>query len=455
MTMKHKSKLLINFIFLLAILLFGAYTVKSNSLTEVRQKCTKELKTICASDSQSTESHLLQMLDKKDFFRLEALLQEKRSELSPHIVLYLEANLQNAFNQTEQSLRTVDKLLGSYSKSLNDTLLHRLFVVKYDNLFKQYRYSQAAGALKIAIDEYGYVVDSVWLGMLREEYYGFVKALKEFPAQKMHITTDVSIPVSLNQYNHMIINVSSGGQSENFIFDTGASNVISESSARRMGIRMLNSEVTTTGAIDKKVQLRVGLADKLRIGDLVFENVVFKIMPDESLSFPEANYIIHGIIGFPVMNQMKKIEICKNKSITVVAHPQKCNSRNLFLDFAMPIVQLEANGDTVLFVLDTGANATKFSADYFAAHTDEIKEKGFLNTIRRGGIGGFVDNEVYELKNVPLKIGGQEIAVPSIKVLTEKLMFLTNYDGHLGQDVLIHFNKLTLNFGDMYLSFDE
>lgn len=453
--MKHKLRIHINFIFLFAILLFGVYTVKSNSITEARQKSTKELETISASDSLSTELHLLRMLDKKDFFRLETLLQEKRSELSPYIVLYLEANLQNAFNQAEQSLQTIDKLLGNYSKSLNDTLLHRIFVIKYDNLFRQYRYSQAAEALKIAIEKYGYVVDSGWLGMLREEYYGFVNAVKEFPAQKMHITTDVSIPVFLNQYNHMIINVSSGGQSENFIFDTGASNVISESIARRMGIQILNSEASTTGAVDKKVQLKVGLADKLRIGDLLFENVVFKIMPDESLSFPEANYVIHGIIGFPVMNQMKKIEICKNNNITVFAHPQKCNSCNLFLDFAMPIVQLEANRDTVLFVLDTGANISKFSANYFSAHTDGIKEKGTLNTIRSSGIGGFVDNEVYELKNVPLKIGGQEMTVPTIKVLTDKLSFLTNYDGHLGQDVLMHYDKLTLNFSDMYLSFNE
>lgn len=182
--MKHKSKLLINFIFLLAIFLFGVYAIKSNSTSEARQKCTKELETISASDSLPTELHLLRMLDKKDFFRLETLLQEKRSELSPYITLYLEANLQNAFNQTEQSLQTIDKLLGNYSKSLDDALLHRVFVIKYDNLFKQYRYRQAAEALKIAIDKYGHVVDSAWLGMLREEYYGFVKAVKEFPAQK-------------------------------------------------------------------------------------------------------------------------------------------------------------------------------------------------------------------------------------------------------------------------------
>ena len=100
--MKHKSRIHINFIFLFAILLFGVYTVKSNSITEARQKSTKELETISASDSLSTELHLLRMLDKNDFFRLETLLQENTSELSPYIVLYLEANLQNAFNQAEQ-----------------------------------------------------------------------------------------------------------------------------------------------------------------------------------------------------------------------------------------------------------------------------------------------------------------------------------------------------------------
>ncbi len=413
------------------------------------------LKEINSADSLSTEQHLLQMLDKKDFFRLEILLQEKRSELPLHIVLYLEANLQNAFNQTEKSLQTIDKLLGKHGKSLNDMLLQRIYVIKYDNLYKQYRYSKAAEALKIAIDKYGHAVDSTYLAMLREKDYSFVESLKEFPAQKMHLTTDVSIPVSLNQYNHLIINVSGGGQSENFMFDTGASNVISESNAQRMGIRILNSIGTTVGAADKKVQFKVGLAEKLWVGDLLFENVAFKVMPDELLSFPAANYVIHGIIGFPIMNQMKEIEIRKNRSITVIARPKKCNLHNLFLDHAMPIIQLEANRDTVLFIMDTGANTTKFSEKYFATNSVEIKEKATLNTIRRAGVGGTVDNEVYELKNVPLKIGGQEMTSPTMMVLTDKLSYLNYYDGHLGQDVLMHFNKLTLNFKEMSLSFDD
>jgi hypothetical protein len=75
--------------------------------------------------------------------------------------------------------------------------------------------------------------------------------------------------------------------------------------------------------------------------------------------------------------------------------------------------------------------------------------------MRRGGLGGFVDSETYELKNVQLKIGGQELIVPTIAVLTDKLSFLENYDGLLGQDVLTHFNKLILNYEDMYLFFED
>jgi len=243
-----------NFILLLTLLLFETHAAKSNSLTGFQQKHTKELNTSPTSDNPSTEQRLLQMLDRKDFFRLKTQLQEKKDVLPQHIVLYIEANLQNAFNQTEQSLLTIDKLLSNYRKSLSDAFLYRIYAIKYDNLFNQYHYKKAADALKIAIDKYGHAVDSAELTRSRKEKYDFVNSLRKFPVQKMHITTDVSIPISLNQYNNIILNVSSGEQSENFIFDTGASNIVTESSARRLGIRILEYEASIEGAVGKKVQ---------------------------------------------------------------------------------------------------------------------------------------------------------------------------------------------------------
>jgi len=411
--------------------------------------------TACTSKhNPSTERQLIQMLDKKDLFRLQTQFEEKKSELSQSVVLYLEAHLHHSFNQTEQSLQTINALLGNYSKSLNDTLLCKIYEVKFDNLFKQSRYLESAEALKIAIDKYGYTMDSVDLADYRDEY-NIIEPLKEFPPQKMHITTDLTIPLSHNKLGHTLMSVTKSGQSEDFVFDTGANlSVVSESCAQRMGIRVLESSSDIGNSTGSKVKTKVGIADSLRIGNLLVENVVFLVMPDESLSFPEFNYFIHGIIGFPVMYQMKEIAISRD-SITVSSRPTKRSLHNLFFDELSPIVRFEANGDTVLFKMDTGANTSEFSKQYFNTNKDKIIENATIKVVKRRGAGGIIENKVYELKNVHLKIGGQELTIPNIDVLTEELAFDKEFDGNLGQDVLSHFNKLILNFEDMYLAFDN
>lgn len=402
------------------------------------------------------ERQLLQMLDEKDFFRTETLLEEKQPELSKDIVLYVEAHLQNAFNHTEQSLQTIDVLLSRYGKSLNDTLLLNVYQLKCDNLLKQSKYRESAESLEIAIEKYGYVSDSVGLANLHE-MYNTIEPLKEFPPQKMYLTNDVTIPISRNKFNHVIMQVTSNGQSEDFVFDTGAMfSTVSESCAKQLGIHVLESAVNVGTSIGSKVQTKVGIADNLQIGELQIENVAFLVVPDEMLSFPQVNYVIHGVIGFPVMYQMKEITIRKNESLTVSAIPKKRDLHNLFLDGLSPIVQFESESNTVLFYMDTGANTSNFSEKYFAANKDEILKKGTSKMIKRGSAGGsVVDSEVYELKNVHFKIGGQEMTLPSIVVSTDNFSVSKNYDGTLGQDVLTYFNKYVLNFEDMYLALEN
>jgi len=417
--------------FLLSVCLLAACTTKSNPLIE---------------------HQLFQMLNQKDFFRLETCLKKERSQISKGIALFLEAHLQNAFNRTAQSLQTIDVLLGNHGKSLNDTLLLGLYYLKCDNLLKQCQYGEAVKALKITLDSYAHVADDVDV----EDAYNIFEPLKDLPPQKMHITTDVTIPVSRNQFNHLMMQVSCGGRSEDFIFDTGAMvSMVSESCAQRMGIRVLESSSKVGNSVGSKVQSKVGVADSLKIGDLLVENVAFLVIADEALSFPEAGYIIHGVIGFPIMYQMKEIRIHKDESISVAALPAKRDLHNLFLDGLSPVVQAETDCDTVFFKMDTGANSSEFSKKYFDAHQDEIIEKGIKRMTRRGGAGAIINSESYELENFRLKIGGRELTLPTVVVATEEFSFTKNYDGNLGQDVLMHFNKLILNFEDMYLAFED
>ena len=413
------------------------------------------LATCTTKSNPSIERQLLQMLDKKDLFRLEKLLEEKRPEVSKGIALYLEAHLHNAFNRTGQSLQTIDLLLGNHNKSLNDTLIWVVYQLKCDNLLKQCRHGEAVEALEMAIDSYAHVADSTYADNLQDAYDAF-KPMETFPPQKMHITTDVTIPVSRNQFGHVMMQVSSGGQSEDFIFDTGAMlSVVSESCAQRMGIRVLESSGKVGNSVGTKVQSKVGIADSLRIGDLLVENVAFLVLADEMLSIPEVNYVIHGIVGFPIMYQMKEIRIHKDECITVPALPTKRDLHNLFLDGLSPVVCAETNRDTLLFKMDTGATASELSKKYFDTYQDEILEKGINRMTKRGGAGAIIDSEIYELENFRLKIGGRELTLPIIHVETEEFSFSKEYDGNLGQDVLMYFNQLILNFEDMYLAFED
>ena len=127
MKMKH-----LPFILLFVILL-AACTSKTNPLAEQQS-------------NPLVERKLLLMLDNKDMFRLKACLENERAEISQGIALFLEAHLQNAFNQTEQSLQTIVLLFDKYEKSLNDTLYWKIYKLKADNLVKQYQYSASVEA---------------------------------------------------------------------------------------------------------------------------------------------------------------------------------------------------------------------------------------------------------------------------------------------------------------------
>jgi len=267
---------------------------------------------------------------------------------------------------------------------------------------------------------------------------------------------DVTVSAKKNEFNHMTMQVTCNGVSEDFIFDTGANlSTIVESCAGLMGIKPFEDSVQVGTSTGSHVAMKLGVADSLRIGGLLFENVVFLILPDEQLSFPEINYYIRGIIGFPLMYQMKEIRIDRTGSMFVPQIPVKQNLHNLFLDGLTPVVQLISNQDTLLFNMDTGAVSSEFSKKYFDTHQEIIIEKGIKRTTKRGGAGGMIETETHELTEVPFKIGNFQMTLPRIQVETRKYSFNEDFDGNLGQDVLMHFDEMILNFDSMYLTFSN
>ncbi len=63
----------------------------------------------------------------------------------------------------------------------------------------------------------------------------------------------------------------------------------------------------------------------------------FLVFPDEALAFPEIGYQIHGIIGFPVIEGMKEIEITRDDRFIVPDKRSTFSERNLAIDFLTPL----------------------------------------------------------------------------------------------------------------------
>ncbi|MDR0842817.1 MAG: retropepsin-like domain-containing protein [Acidobacteriota bacterium] len=388
-----------------------------------------------------------ELLDAGDYFTLETVLKDSGSRLPEAKRLYFKAHLENAFNQTEQSLQTIDLLFSKYKKSLNVVRRFSLLRIKCDNHRKQFEYRQSVEALDamFPLAKSSFVLEEL------KRIYQEHDSLKNVPPQKFFHTTDAVIPVKKTKDGLLTMQVVCNGVTEEFLFDTGATNsAIAESVAERMGIKPLDGVSRVTAGTGIRVETKLGVADSLRINSLLFENVVFNILPDRQLIFPGDS--TRGIIGFNLMNQMKEIRIDhKAGNIIVPQTPVKRDLHNLFLNGGDLVVQLESGQDTLLFSLDTGADLSSFSKKYFDAHHEKIIEKGQRMIVPRYGVGGGHMTELYRLTGVLFKIDGFEMTLPKIDIATQDIPHAKNRDGLLGRDVLMHSDEMILNFESMYL----
>jgi hypothetical protein len=249
--------------------------------------------------------------------------------------------------------------------------------------------------------------------------------------------------------------VKCGSRTDEFIFDSGANlSTISDSCAVKMGLTIFESNIEVGTVTDIKIRTQLAVADSLYLGDILIENIVFLVTPAEQMRFPSVNYEIHGIIGFPVFHQMEEIRVRKNGTMFIPQEPENRHLENMFLQGLNPVVQLLSGSDTLLLTFDTGANRTELSKKYYETHKAEVEQKGKLKTTMRGSGGGVVEVAAYELLDFPYQIGNSRNVLPEIAVSLQDYDFNKSLDGNLGQDVIMQFNEMILNFKYMYIDFE-
>ncbi len=387
----------------------------------------------------------------KDFFRLRENYETSVKHLKIKDQLYFKAFITNAFNQCGKSIVCIQTLLLNYCNQINLHDKVGLMILQIDNFAKTYKYKLAAKTYKDLIKKYEKKIDSAKLFDLKNENIIWTSLAKIPP---MHLSSHKNVEIAWKKDAADLINipVKIDGKIIDFIFDTGANlSTISDSYAKKLNLKRINVFFSLGSSTSISTKASLAVASNLYIGSLHFKNVVFIVLPDYQLSFPQINYRIDGIIGFPVIKEMGEVTISQSETITVPKKEGVSKLRNLALDGLQLIIQLHTKNDALPFSFDTGAKETQLSKLYFDRFKDEILLNAKQDTIALGGAGGVAKFPTYRLANFEFYLN-KKISLPNVNVLTTQINKNENYYyGNIGQDVIKKFNSMTINFINMYL----
>ena len=389
----------------------------------------------------------------KQCFDLRDKAAKLNNEKSPESLFYRGA-VANKFNRTKESIA----LLKNYLKQAkpDDKRLSDVYELLADSYAKSYQYAEAAETYKLLLDKFGSGFDADKRRGVESSYKTWSAAGNVSP-QKIAFNGDTKIQAIRDIANLLNVPVEIGGQKVNFVFDTGANvSTITASTAKKMGLTMIETDISVGTSTDKRVTSKLGVARLMKIGNITLKNVVFLVMPDEALYFPQAKYQIHGIVGFPVIEAFRQVTITKKDEILIPAKIVKRNAeQNLCLDDLMPLLSATYNNRRMTFAFDTGAVNTTFYPAFYKSQEAEIKKNAKQQTVNLGGAGGSNSFTAYVLDEATLSVSGKIAKLKKVEILPSVINDHSRYYfGNIGQDLIKQFGQMTIDFNSMSIIFE-
>ena len=359
-----------------------------------------------------------------------------------------------AFNRPDEAIGELRRFLASPQAAADAARRQTARELLGDAYVRTWRYAEAAEVYAALAGDAS--ADSAGRENARN-VRGLWSALAGTPAQTVQAPGPVRVATTRDRANLVNVDVAAVGQTISFVYDTGANlSTVTESTARAMGFRVLDDSVRVGSSTGGASYARVGVAPELRIGGAAVRNVAFLVFPDSALAFPQINYQIRGIIGFPVIAGFGATTLTRDGGLVLgdTAAADGGEAQNLCLRGLMPLVAAEHDGEQMHFGFDTGAQSTSLYPPFLAARRALVEAGGAPATVQTGGAGGVRQVQAYTLAPLVLRIGGREATVPRVSVFAERTADDSErVYGNIGQDVIRQFEAMTLDFRRMQLRF--
>lgn len=402
-----------------------------------------------SQDNMIVYNEIYKNLDQGNFFKARSLYELNGKNLSHVHQQITEAFLSNAFNRLNESETKIDVLMKK-KKHLPDSLLFKMYKIKSNNAVRLYKYKEAKNATHEILSNYKKFLTDVEIS----DYENNLKiwtALENVAPQTVDNKKGAVIKIHKDKAGLNTIKIKTNSDSSDFVFDTGANfSTILESTAHQLGIKIIPANIEVAGITGTEVLTQLAVCERLTIGDIHFNNVVFLVVPDEVLTFSEIDYKIFGIIGFPVIEAFKEITLTQDGLFIVPEKESTFNEKsNLAIDELIPIIYF--NGKH--FTFDTGADNTLLYSMFYQENKEEIDNKYSIRKISFGGVGGDDDYDGFKI-DYTFKIGEKDVTLKKISLLKDKITEDETVYGNIGQDLIQQFYSMTLNFNQMFVKFE-
>jgi hypothetical protein len=388
--------------------------------------------------------NLDQLYEKREFFDLRDALPRSAPDSETDFFKGAVANKFNRLHEAATRLQAYVRSGGRYTPEALELLA--------DTYAKQGRYGQAADTYRRLLTRTDLTKTQRTNAQNVADLWG---AFRSVPPQQVTLKEDLVIKRSAGTPRGLYFPVEANGKNHEILVDTGANiSTVILSFAKELNMRIIPAKIMIGSITGKQVPAQLGVMPVMKIGSATVQNAIFLVMEDKEFTF--GDFVLKGVIGFPIIEALGELTFFRDGSVTVHAKPSATGEQNLFLEGLTPHVYGHYKGQRLVFGFDTGASNTDIYYPFLKRFEGDVRARSEVRRTRVGGAGGSKEPLVHHMKDFALRVGGQPATIPTVRVHPEINREEERYvNGNLGQDLIRQFNSMTINWRTMSLRFDK